>query len=75
MHGDPESARGSVTTNVVRSTYSAYLPTVLSNRSDAIFMHDNASTHTAYIVRNLLRGLGVEVMRSIATSFTRSKSN
>jgi hypothetical protein len=63
MHGDPKSARGSVTTNVVQSTYSTYVPTVLLNRSNTIFMHNNASTHTAYIVRNLLRGLGVEVMR------------
>lgn len=63
MHGDPESARGGVTSTIIRLTYSTYLPTLLSNRSDAIFMHDNASTHTAHIVRDLLRDLGVEVMR------------
>jgi transposase len=63
MHGDPDSPRGGVNSVVIRSTYSTYLPTIISNRSDAIFMHDNASTHTAYIVRNLLRDIGVEVMQ------------
>jgi hypothetical protein len=63
MHGDPKLARGGVTANVIRLTYLTYLPTVLSNRSDAIFMYNNVSIYTTYIVRNLLRGLGVEVMR------------
>ena len=61
MHGDPTSPRGGVNSTVVRSTYSTYLPAILSNRSDAIFMHDNASTHTAHIVRDLLGDIGVEV--------------
>jgi transposase len=63
MHRDPDSPRGGVNSVVIRSTYSTYLLTIISNRSDAIFMHDNASTHTAYIVRNLLRDIGVEVMQ------------
>ncbi|OKO93784.1 Transposable element Tc1 transposase [Penicillium subrubescens] len=61
--GDPESARGGVTSNVVHSTYSTYLPTILSNRSNAIFMHNNASTHTAHIVRDLLQEIGIEVIQ------------
>lgn len=63
MHGDPSSPRGGVTSLVVRSTYSTYLPVILSNRSFANFMHDNASTHTAHIVRDLLGDIGVEVMQ------------
>jgi transposase len=42
MHGDPDSPRGGVNSIVIRSTYSTYLPTIISNRSNAIFMHDNA---------------------------------
>jgi transposase len=63
MDGDPESPRGGVTSRVIQSTYSTYLPSILSNRSDAIFMHDNASTHTAHIVRDLLNEIDVEVMQ------------
>ncbi len=61
MYGDPTSLRGGVNSTVVRSTYLTYLLAILSNRSDTIFMHDNASTHTAYIVRDLLGDIGVEV--------------
>jgi transposase len=36
------------------------LPTLLPE--DGIFMHDNASTHTAYIVREALIEMGINVM-------------
>lgn len=63
MQRDRTSSRGSVTSTVVRSTYSTYLPAILSNRSNAIFIHNNASTHTTCIVRDLLGDIGVEVMQ------------
>jgi transposase len=37
------------------------LPTLLAN-NDGIFQHDNAPTHTARIIRDLLQELGIEVM-------------
>lgn len=40
--------------------YSSYLPDFLE--PDDIFMHDNASVHTAHIVKELLREQGFEVM-------------
>jgi transposase len=63
IDGDPDSPRSGVNSIVVRATYSTYLPVILLSRSNAIFMHNNTSTHTAYIVRDLLRDIGVEVMQ------------
>lgn len=46
---------------VIRDLYTRGLPTLLDNH-DGIFQQDNASTHTAYIVREVLPRLGISVM-------------
>jgi transposase len=46
---------------VIRDLYCRVLPTLLVN-SDGIFQQDNAPSHTAHIVRDALRDLGIEVM-------------
>lgn len=65
MRRDLNSPRSGVTSVVVHltySTYSTYLLTIISNRSNAIFMHDNTSTYIAHIVRDLLRDLDIDVI-------------
>jgi transposase len=51
---------GSVNRFQIRDLYAAILPDFL--QPGDIFMHDNASSHTAHIVRDLLRELGITVM-------------
>jgi transposase len=60
LGGDPESACGGVTAWVIRGVYESFLPEILGPGD--IFMHDGASVHRAYIVRDLLQQMGVEVM-------------
>jgi transposase len=60
LEGDPEAARGGVTAWVIHGVYESFLPEILGPGD--IFMHDGASVHTAYIVRDLLQDMGVEVM-------------
>lgn len=61
LFGDPRSRRGGVNRFVIRDLYLRILPTLITNR-DGIFQQDNASTHTAIIVREALADIGVEVM-------------
>lgn len=61
LYGDPNAQRKGITKEVIYTLYRGILPTLLANE-DAIFQHDNAPTHTAYIVQELLRELGVNVM-------------
>lgn len=61
LFGDPNSERGGVNRFVIAELYRRVLPTLIANR-DGIFQHDNAPTHTAYIVREVLGELGIEVM-------------
>jgi transposase len=61
LFGNPESARGGVDRWVIRDLYLRILPTLLAN-SDGIFQQDNASTHTASVVREALAEMGIEVM-------------
>jgi hypothetical protein len=56
LDGDPEAARGGVTACV----YELFLPDILGPGD--IFMHGGASVHRAYIVRQLLQDMGVEVL-------------
>jgi transposase len=67
LFGNPESARGGVDRFVIRDLYIRVLPTLLANE-DGIFQHDNASTHTAYVVREALSELGLEIMEWPARS-------
>lgn len=62
LDGDPESPRGGVNSVVIRALYQRILPTLLGQQSDAIFMHDNAPTHTTRIVRSALSEMGIEIM-------------
>jgi transposase len=64
---NPESNRRGIDSTVIRDLYVRVLPTLFLNR-DGIFQQDNASTHTAYIVRDALQELGIEVMEWPAKS-------
>lgn len=57
---DGSSLGGGITATVIRQTYTDQLPQLL--RIGDIFMHDNAPVHTAYIIRNLLQQMQIEVM-------------
>lgn len=61
LFGDPSRGRGGVDSVVIRDLYTRVLPTLLLNR-DGIFQQDNASTHTARIVREALQELGITVI-------------
>lgn len=60
LTSDGPSAGGGITATVIKQLYMEQLPGLLSNRD--IFMQDNAPVHTAHIIRNLLRELGLEIM-------------
>jgi hypothetical protein len=61
LFGDSESERGSVNWFVIEELYRRIHPTLLQTEG-GIFMHDNALIHTAYIVRDALEELEIEVM-------------
>lgn len=61
LFGNPESAREGVDRFVIEALYRRILPTLLAE-PDSIFQHDNAPTHTAYVVRDALNELGFEIM-------------
>ena len=61
LFGDPESERGGINRFVIRDLYTRILPVLLANEG-SIFQHDNAPTHTAYVVRDALRDMDIEVM-------------
>ncbi len=61
MDGDLDSARGGVTAQIYKDVLEQHLPGVM-DRVDAIFMHDNAIIHTAYIITNWLQERGYDVM-------------
>lgn len=60
LDGDPDSARGGVSARVIVDLYTAFLPSIL--QPGDIFMQDNASVHTARIVRTTLQNMGVNMM-------------
>lgn len=49
LFGDPKAKRTGITGFVIKDLYRRILPTLVINQ-DCIFQHDNAPTHTAYIV-------------------------
>ncbi|KAJ5496357.1 hypothetical protein N7463_008344 [Penicillium fimorum] len=61
LFGNPEAERTGITGLVIEELYRRILPTLISNEG-AIFQHDNAPTHTAYVVRNALSEMNIEVM-------------
>lgn len=52
---EKESPRGGVNSIRILETYQQWLPTLICNRSEAIFMHDGSRTHTARRVLDWLR--------------------
>jgi transposase len=60
LDGDPDSARGGVSSRVIYHLYSIFLPGLL--QPGDIFMHDNAPIHTAQIIQDLLEELHIKVM-------------
>jgi hypothetical protein len=50
-----ESPRGGIDAIRILETYQRYLPVLISDPQEAIFMHNGASTHTANIIRDWLR--------------------
>lgn len=60
LDGDPEAPRGGVTSRVIRDLYQAFLPEFIGPND--IFMQDNAPVHTAYIVKQVLEDLHIQVM-------------
>lgn len=60
LDSDPESAQGGVTAAIILALYRAFLPDLLQEGD--IFMHDGASIHRTYIVREGLEEMGIEVM-------------
>jgi hypothetical protein len=60
MEGDPNSARGGVTARRYIEVLKEHLPTILN--FDSIFMQDNASIHTAYLVRDWFLEMGIELV-------------
>lgn len=64
---NPEGTSRGINATVIRDLYLRVLPTLFFNR-DGIFQQDNASTHTARIVRQALDELGIELMEWPAKS-------
>lgn len=58
---DSNLERSGINRFVIEDLYRRILPTLISHE-DGIFQHDNAPTHTAYIVRQALEDIRVEVM-------------
>lgn len=60
LDGDPLAARGGVSGWVMSCVYQGQLPGFV--QPGDTFMHDNASVHTARVVRAILQELGIRVM-------------
>ena len=61
LFGGSNSERGSVNQFVIEDLYRRLLPTLIAHE-DGIFQHDNAPTHTTYIVRDALQIIGIGVL-------------
>ena len=61
LDGDPEAKKGGVTAKVYLQLIDEYLLGYLDD--DFIFMQDNASVHTARIVKAWLRDNEIEVLK------------
>ncbi|KAJ5654775.1 hypothetical protein N7490_001778 [Penicillium lividum] len=62
LFGDPDSPRGGVNRWVILELYQRVLPTLLNGVDGAIFQQDNASVHTAHVVRDWLADQDFEIM-------------
>ncbi len=61
MDGNPKSPQSRVTAHCYIQVLEEYLPTILEH--DSVFMHDNASIHSAHIVRDWFIEQGIFLMR------------
>jgi transposase len=61
LFGDSNSERGGINRFIIGALYPRILPILIDNE-DRIFRHDNALTHGAYVVRDALIEIGVEVL-------------
>ncbi|KAJ5556535.1 hypothetical protein N7494_000450 [Penicillium frequentans] len=62
LFGDPDSPHGGVNRWVILELYQRVLPTLLNGVNGAIFQQDNASVHTAHVVRDWLADQDFEIM-------------
>jgi transposase len=60
LDGDPEAARGGVSSWVIKELYQAFLPDIMV--PDGEFMHDGAGPHRGHIVKDILREMNIRVM-------------
>lgn len=60
-YGDPDAKRGGVTAKVYKEILEEHLPTIMD--PDTIFMQDNASIHTARLIRQWFDEQGFQVLR------------
>lgn len=60
LDSDPESVRGGVTSRVIIDLYKAFLLTIVYLGD--IFMQDRALVYIAYIVKDLLQEIRIQVM-------------
>ena len=60
LFGNPEAERTGITGLVIEELYRRILSTLLLNEG-AIFQHDNAPTHTVYVVRDALRDMNIKL--------------
>jgi transposase len=63
LFGDPNSPNGGVNRFVILELYQRVLPTLLSGVEGAVFQQDNASVHTAHIVRDWIADQDYEIMK------------
>lgn len=64
LFGNPNAERTGITGFVIWDLYLRILPTLIDHE-DGIFQHDNAPTHTAYVVRDVLADMGLSQVRTI----------
>jgi hypothetical protein len=61
LDGDPEAARGGLTSWVIRELHQAFLLDIIVPRGE--LMHDGAGPHRGHIVRDILREMEIRVMQ------------
>lgn len=60
LDGDPQAARGGITSWVIRNLYQAFLPDIMVQ--DGEFMHDGAGPHRGHIVKDILEEMNIRIM-------------
>lgn len=60
LDGDPQAARGGVTSWVIRGLYESFLPDIMVEGGE--FMHDGAGPYRGHIVRDILQQMNIRVI-------------